>query len=110
MATNTQWHPGIPVVRIHSPHVDWHHLQHPARAALATAATLVALGIGAAFASELAPVIEGAMEDTAAPAVHWQQPELPREWRLQPKPVRFDHMYGSKAKAPSVDHMFRRLR
>ena len=118
MATINVWHAThvrVPHLHVHSPHLEWHELEHPIRAALAALAALAAISLGGAGVyaavkglSEI-PVSRFARSASEA-RVTWPSRELPREWRWERKAVSFDHMYGANARGPSVDEMYRKPR
>lgn len=96
------------VHHVHFPwHPDWHAVERSLRASL-----LFALGIvaGVLLATTAAPYVQSAARAVHASTQVVQQPtaELPREWRWERDPVRFEHMYRPGTKAPSLDHMYRR--
>ena len=56
---------------------------------------LILVASAIAFASTLAPESSGTATS-----------ELPREWRWEREPVKFDHMYREGYRAPSVEDMY----
>jgi hypothetical protein len=98
---------GVPRFHLRSPHVEWHRVEHPIRAALLTAAALLTVAVGAVSARELPALL--ATPDTAPPSA-LEQPELPREWRYERRAVAYEHTYGRHAQAPSVEPMYMKPR
>ena len=108
-------HVQVPRFHVHSPHLDWHEVEHPLRMAMAAVAVMAAGSLAAAGVytaatglSEL-PVTPVAGSSPEA-AVTWPERELPREWRWERKAVSLDHMYGVHARGPAIDDMVRRPR
>ncbi|MGI9591097.1 MAG: hypothetical protein ACR2P8_06995 [Myxococcota bacterium] len=92
----------------HSPHVEWHEITHPIRAALITLTAIATFVVGGV-------VVESAREaaarvTTSAPAmVDVQHRPLAREWRRWgPPSVDTRSMYRPGAEVRSVDHMWRK--
>ena len=92
----------------HTPHVEWHEIVHPIRAALVTLAVVATIAVGGM-------AIESAREAAAyaassAPAVLEVQPRpLAREWqRWGPPSVDTRSMYRPGAEVRSVDHAWRK--
>ena len=108
-------HVQVPHLHVHSPHLDWHEVEHPIRVAMAVVAVMAAMSLAgagiytAATGLSQLPVTSIASSATE-PAVTWPERELPREWRWERKAVSFDHMYGAHARGPSVDDLVRKPR
>jgi hypothetical protein len=117
MATAQHWHAPhvqVPHLHVHAPHLDWHDLEHPLRAAVAAVALMAAMSVAGAGLYSVNGIsqlpLSGFTTSAAEPSVTWPSRELPREWRWERKAVSFDHMYGAHARGPSVDDMVRRAR
>jgi hypothetical protein len=108
MATTHHWHPhvNVPVIHLHSPHVEWHEVMHPARAALASAAGVTAFAALVA-STPLPSVFASSAQPTATAASQaWMPKELPREWRWQRQAVTFDHMHRDGGGGSGIDSMY----
>ena len=101
----------VPYVHLHSPHLDWHEVGHPGRAALAAAAAMAVLVSVGMLASKLPPIPPpstwSVLPQATAPTM---TPDLPREWRWERKAITFDHMYRSGAAEPGIAHMYAKPR
>jgi len=105
-------HPGLPILQLHASHIGWHSIDHPLRATLIVASSLVGLALLGLTGREL-PVVPSpssllpASRVAATQAARGPAPELPREWRYEVEAVDVGYMYGEHAGAPSVDQMYR---
>lgn len=103
-------HVGYPVLHRHSPHLEWHEIEHPLRAALVASALLAVAMVGISARGLPALPSLASLLPAAAPAV--QAPrgpirDLPREWRYEIPAVDLGRMVAPNARGPDVDQMFR---
>jgi len=101
----------VPRFHLRSPHVEWHHVEHPIRAVLLTGAALLTVAVAAVSARELPALLAApAAPDTPTPSAV-EQPELPREWRYEPKSLDLDFMYQKPRRPPlKLEDMYAKRR
>ena len=101
------WHPhvSVPILHFHAPHLEWHELAHPARAALVTTATLLTFAVLVVGAQDLRGLVDRSPTPAAQATDVRISKELPREWRWQPRSVSFDHMYRAQPRS-GIESMY----
>jgi hypothetical protein len=114
MATTHHWHaPHIhfPYLHVQSPHLEWHDLEHPLRAAVAATVATLVVWLGVNLANAISEASASSFVSSAPErSVTWLSRELPREWTWERSAVTFDHMYDVHARGPSVEGMYRKPR
>jgi len=101
-------HVHVPVFHpFQAPHVEWHEVGHPVRAALITVGAVATIAVGGLAIESATDIIARA----AAPApatLEWEQRPLDPEWRWSPPTVETKSMHRRGAETRSLDHMWRK--